>query len=764
MFFRNFLTQKKFLLFLTLVFLFFPFSVLMAWWPWAVGAIGTIGGVATVVGGVEIPVLGWLFDLLIAFPFWVIIVLSEALIGLGSYFLGIALGNPFNVPFTRPGDAPLGNPIIGIGWTLTRDFVNMLFILGFAYIGLATSLGITGFDTKRVFANILIVALFVNFTPVLCGLIVDFTNIIANYFLLGLTFDEVHQSFTEHKTILFEKFKFKNLLKEWEIAVQVVFLFTYGILAGFTLLVFAWILFFRGPIIWILVILSPLAFFFWIFNATKKWWSSWWGHFINWSFIAIPAGFFLYLSKQALVKAGELVAIGGGGDGILSDLAPYLVAIIFMAFTLFLTYKMSGIGKVAIMALGASILGVAGKALRIGAARARSFYGARAGKAPPSPDEGKVYEDWAKKHKTRALVGRLSRMFLGGQTEGEKKSGWGIASMIARPLGCLPSLGLTYAAKPVFRSVMARLEESQQKSMQEEIGKLKGISLATKEAAFLNALPGILGEKQRIAALKAIVEDDQLSDSNLSKDQIKKTLKEVLSYNPSLMGDLKFIDPKTTVEVIKEMPHLGEKAREQAGVSVSEADIKRYRERCEEELKIPFKLEDALEMKLIEKIRHKHIDSFSKETAERLVKNMYYHIFGDINNTLPEISKKFGSALVNSFNEERIEFTGVKNLVKSWNKQLDNLINFYREERGLKLELERAELIVNKKEREMAQNRIKTKLFNIKEQINKIENIRNEIIEKTTKWYGRQAAEFFESPTAANIGLGIAPQVPRPEK
>jgi len=749
MFFKNFLTQKKFLLFLTLVFLFFPFPAFGAWW-WAIPAAAGAGGL-TLFGVSE-----WLLDLLIAFPFWVLVVLGEVLIGLGSFFLGLVMGNPFNVPFTRPGEPPLGNPIISIGWTLTRDFVNMLFILGFAYIGLATSLGISGFDTKRAFANILIVALLVNFTPVFCGLIVDFTNIVSNYFLLGLTFDEVQQSFAEHKTKLFKEFKFKNLLEEWELAIQIVFLFTYGILAGFTFLVFAWILLFRGPIIWILVILSPLAFFFWIFNATKKWWTSWWGHFFNWSFIAIPAGFFLYLSKQALVKAGDLVAGGGGGGGILSDLAPYFVVIIFMAFALFLTFKMTGIGKAAIMALGISILGAAGGALRIGAARVRSFYGARAGKPSPKPGE-KGYDEWAEKHKARALAGRISRMFLGGQTETEKKSGWGVASALIRPAAGVVTAGLTYAAKPVFRKVSAGLEESQQKSMQEEIGKLKGTSLAKKEAAFLNALPGILGEKQRIAALKAMIEDGQLSDSSLSEDQIEKTLKEGLNYNPGLMRDLiPSFDPQKIAKIIKQMPHLGWKAREQAGVSVSDEDIDRYQKRCEK-IGIEFKDEDTLEMKLIEKIKDEHIDSLSKKTAEALVKNTYYHLFGDINNTLPKITKKFGSSLLNLFNEKRIEFTGIKKLTEDWNDKVDDLINLYRQERELKLELEKAKLIPEKRLRQVAINNLKGILIGVKEDIGKIVNIRNKIIEETEKKYGKSTTKYFKE--QPDIGLEV-PQRP----
>ena len=104
--------------------------------------------------------------------------LSLALMTQANVFLSWAISSPFNLAMTYPN----GNIIIELGWTLMRDFTNMLFILGLAYIGLATALDIAGFDTKKAFINLLLIALLINFTPVICGAIVDISNIITNFF------------------------------------------------------------------------------------------------------------------------------------------------------------------------------------------------------------------------------------------------------------------------------------------------------------------------------------------------------------------------------------------------------------------------------------------------------------------------------------------------------------------------------------------------------------------------------------------------------
>ena len=67
---------------------------------------------------------------------------------------------------------PAGNEFIRVGWTLTRDLTNIIFVLALIAIGLGTALRIRDYQAKKALPILIIIALLINFTPVICGLIV----------------------------------------------------------------------------------------------------------------------------------------------------------------------------------------------------------------------------------------------------------------------------------------------------------------------------------------------------------------------------------------------------------------------------------------------------------------------------------------------------------------------------------------------------------------------------------------------------------------
>jgi len=331
--FKNFFSLKIFskrTFFVFLIFTFFilfcPFSFTNAQW--------TTSGKA----------LLFIPNALITVVLQTVILLVRGILELANWLLGWAMSNPFNVSFTDPA----GNPIIGIGWTLLRDIVNMLFILGLAYIGLATALDFGGFNTKKIFANLLLIALLINFTPVICGVIVDISNILSNFFLRNADFAGIVTPFGMFegsiKDIIGDIANFVTLLKT-------LILIIYGLLSSLILFLFALIFIVRGPIIWILVILSPLAFFSWIFPKTKGMiWDKWWNQFLQWSFIVIPASFFLYLAQQAIVKKDELThSSTDPTGGMFLSLAPYFVILLFMIFGFAMALQINAMGSGAII-------------------------------------------------------------------------------------------------------------------------------------------------------------------------------------------------------------------------------------------------------------------------------------------------------------------------------------------------------------------------------------------------------------------------------
>ena len=68
---------------------------------------------------------------------------------------------------------------IKVGWGLFRDVVNMFLIFILLYISIRTIIGVGNFDPKRMIKNVIMVALFINFSLFATRLVIDTSNILA---------------------------------------------------------------------------------------------------------------------------------------------------------------------------------------------------------------------------------------------------------------------------------------------------------------------------------------------------------------------------------------------------------------------------------------------------------------------------------------------------------------------------------------------------------------------------------------------------------
>ncbi len=184
------------------------------------------------------------------------------------------------------------NPIIATGWKLLRDFTNLFFILGLAYIGLATALNWASFGTKQALGKILLVALIINFSPIICGIFIDISNIIMNFFIRNANFDGLNSAYEALQGIITQRV--------WDVSGSTIFQTTALIITALfiSIILLALSLYFliRTMMIWLLVILSPLAFFSWIFKPTQGLYNFWQKQFYFWVISAIPVGFVVYLA------------------------------------------------------------------------------------------------------------------------------------------------------------------------------------------------------------------------------------------------------------------------------------------------------------------------------------------------------------------------------------------------------------------------------------------------------------------------------------
>lgn len=233
------------------------------------------------------------------------------------------------------------NPIIEIGLNITQSFVNLALVVILVVIALSIALRLGEYGSKKIFAKLIIIALLVNFAPVLVGLIVDASNIVMHYFLDAITEgatgigSQVSAFSTGLSKVLFGIGG--DIMSRLGLVMQGIVQIVVNLAMAFAFLLFAAIFLFRYIVIWTLVILSPLAFVSWILPATKKFWDMWWNQLIQWSIIGIPIAFFLYLSlnsfsylRSAFVSNLEMPGMEPATVGFLNEIFPFFVIVVFL--------------------------------------------------------------------------------------------------------------------------------------------------------------------------------------------------------------------------------------------------------------------------------------------------------------------------------------------------------------------------------------------------------------------------------------------------
>ncbi len=321
---------------------------------------------------ISIPLMG------IAYVFKGMAILQEMVAGIFGGFMMYVLGGDFiHLSYTNPAT----NPIIDVGLSVTQGLANIVIILTLVYIALATILGLGGYETKKLIIRFVLIALLVNFTPVICGLVVDPANIILGFFLSDAALDEpgghstyfgwvgnagkVEDSWRSGQAKE-KRRKWKNPLFQlairgeiWAICniiVGYVFLIIYYVIATLLYIIYTLLFLVRYVIIWILVILSPLAFVCLILpkgSRTRAYWNYWWNHFFQWVTVGVWAGFFLYLGKRFSWISSEPEHILQPGAapqdwGVVMTFLPAFFALIFIIIGFFFTLILSATGASAI--------------------------------------------------------------------------------------------------------------------------------------------------------------------------------------------------------------------------------------------------------------------------------------------------------------------------------------------------------------------------------------------------------------------------------
>ncbi len=267
----------------------------------------------------------------------------------------------------------LDNPIIELGWNVTSNLANMGIVLALIVIGLATILRLESYQAKKTLPTLIIIALLINFAPVLLGVIVDASNILMDFLLssgsdgvldfasLGNGFSQVGNSVRD----AWSETDANNLTGQLGILGKVAVLVVFSIIAGLIFFLFAALFAFRYIAIWIAVILSPLAFVAYILPKTRTFFDMWWKQFLAWCFIGVIAAFFIYLSVHMLAELDTNSFVQKTGEarintdiqsqesdwGLLNEILPFGVVIIFLVMGFFMAVSISAMGASSVIDL-----------------------------------------------------------------------------------------------------------------------------------------------------------------------------------------------------------------------------------------------------------------------------------------------------------------------------------------------------------------------------------------------------------------------------
>jgi len=259
--------------------------------------------------------------------------------------------------------------MVSVGFNFTRDLANMSFILILAWVGFATILRLETYEIKKLLPKLIIIALLINFIPIITGVILDLASIVTQIFAdksndVGLYMWELLPAQEIIQTGNFAELFDPTQGAMIGMAVTSLMGIAFNLIAFFMLELYAIIFIVRIVAIWILIVLAPLAWLGYIIPEAKKLWDMWWKQFIQWAIIGVPLTFFLYLSTFVLSSSSfkcqiDEVAIkqygfweellsGILGEGIICKSFPFIAGVVVMlvGFILSITLAPQGADKI----------------------------------------------------------------------------------------------------------------------------------------------------------------------------------------------------------------------------------------------------------------------------------------------------------------------------------------------------------------------------------------------------------------------------------
>lgn len=290
-------------------------------------------------GDILAQVLTWIMSIFIALFGDLLLFLVEQLIEIATY-------NKF-----------VSSTAVVNGWVIVRDLCNMFFVVVLLAIAIATILKIEMYHYKKLLGRLVIMAIVINFSKTIAGIIIDFSQVLTLTFVNGFKAAAGGNFVQALGLDKIMALRGGEQYTSWQVAgayaLALIMLIVSCVVVGVMLAVFL----IRMVMLWILIVLSPLAFFLTTFPQGQKYASQWWSQFGNYVLVGPVMAFFLWLSLISVSTLGandrpdplggsaELQKIGITEIGGKDSMQAFIIAIGMLVGSLVITQQMGIMGS-----------------------------------------------------------------------------------------------------------------------------------------------------------------------------------------------------------------------------------------------------------------------------------------------------------------------------------------------------------------------------------------------------------------------------------
>lgn len=194
------------------------------------------------------------------------------------------------------------SPAVKYGWKVVRDLCNMFFVLILLIIAFASILRVESYNLKTWLPKLVIMAVLINFSKMICGIFIDFAQVIMLTFVnavKGIAGGNITEMLGVNKILVAAEtntgeVSTTSLVGSLLLALIMIIISTIVILTMLIMLVM------RIVMLWVYVVLSPLAYLLASFPQGNQYSQRWWSDFSKHLIVGPIIAFFLWLSLASL--------------------------------------------------------------------------------------------------------------------------------------------------------------------------------------------------------------------------------------------------------------------------------------------------------------------------------------------------------------------------------------------------------------------------------------------------------------------------------